>query len=79
MVFIEPRESAEATEALKEFVSLPSKKKSGIMFAVCGGKWSEGLDYRGDQMTAAMVIGGEVSMILVLKRFEISIIFLRFS
>ena len=57
VVFIEPRESAEANEALKEFVSLPSKRKSGIMFAVCGGKWSEGLDYRGDQMTAAMVIG----------------------
>jgi Rad3-related DNA helicases len=57
VVFIEPRESAEATEQLKEFVALPSRGKSGIMFAVCGGKWSEGLDYKGDQLTAAMVIG----------------------
>ncbi|MDD3912709.1 MAG: helicase C-terminal domain-containing protein, partial [Methanocorpusculum sp.] len=56
-VFIEPRESDEANEALKEFISLPGKHKSGVLFAVCGGKWSEGLDYRGDQLTAAMVIG----------------------
>jgi len=56
-VFVEPRESEEANEALKEFISLPEKHKSGILFAVCGGKWSEGLDYRGDQLTAALVIG----------------------
>ncbi|MDU9377146.1 3'-5' exonuclease DinG [Methanocorpusculaceae archaeon Sp1] len=56
-VFIEPRETEEANAALKEFISLPSQRKSGVMFAVCGGKWSEGLDYRGDQLTAAMVIG----------------------
>ncbi|HKL98042.1 MAG TPA: ATP-dependent DNA helicase, partial [Methanocorpusculum sp.] len=56
-VFIEPRESSEANDALKEFISLPGKQKSGILFAVCGGKWSEGLDYRGDQLTAALVIG----------------------
>ena len=56
-IFVEPRESDEATEALKEFISLPGQHKSGILFAVCGGKWSEGLDYRGDQLTAAMVIG----------------------
>ncbi|HJJ89289.1 MAG TPA: ATP-dependent DNA helicase [Methanocorpusculum sp.] len=56
-MFVEPRETEEANTALKEFVTLPNRKKSGIMFAVCGGKWSEGLDYRGDQLTAAMVIG----------------------
>ena len=27
------------------------------MFAVCGGKWSEGLDYRGEMLNGAMVIG----------------------
>ncbi|HJJ29362.1 MAG TPA: ATP-dependent DNA helicase [Methanocorpusculum sp.] len=57
VVFIEPRESSEANEQLKEFMALPSRGKAGIMFAVCGGKWSEGLDYKGDQLTAAMVIG----------------------
>lgn len=56
-IFVEPRETEEANAALKEFVQLPAQRKSGIMFAVCGGKWSEGLDYRGDQLTAAMVIG----------------------
>jgi len=57
IVYIEPRESSVANEALQEFISLPSKHKSGILFAISGGKWSEGLDYRGDQLTAAMVIG----------------------
>ena len=57
VVYVEPRESNEANEALKEFISLPSKNKAGILFGICGGKWSEGLDYRGDQLTAAMVIG----------------------
>ena len=27
------------------------------MFAVCGGKWSEGLDYRGEMLNGAMVVG----------------------
>ena len=27
------------------------------MFAVCGGKWSEGLNYRGEMLSGAMVIG----------------------
>ena len=27
------------------------------MFAVCGGKWSEGLDYRGEMLSGAMVVG----------------------
>ncbi len=56
-VFIEPRETEEANAALREFIQLPARRKSGVMLAVCGGKWSEGLDYRGDQLTAAMVIG----------------------
>ncbi|MCP1714708.1 DNA excision repair protein ERCC-2 [Methanocalculus alkaliphilus] len=56
-VFIEPREASEANELLAEFLSLPKKKKSGILFAVCGGKWSEGLDYRGDLLAGAMVVG----------------------
>ncbi len=31
--------------------------ESGVMFAVCGGKWSEGLDYRGEMLNGAMVVG----------------------
>ena len=56
-VFIEPRNAADAGAALTEFLSLPSRGESGVMFAVCGGKWSEGLDYRGEMLNGAMVIG----------------------
>ncbi len=56
-VFVEPRDAGEATEMLAEYLGLPAKKKSGILFAVCGGKWSEGLDYRGELLSGAMVVG----------------------
>jgi DNA excision repair protein ERCC-2 len=56
-VFIEPRDAADAGSALSEFLSLPSRGGAGVMFAVCGGKWSEGLDYRGEMLSGAMVIG----------------------
>ncbi|MFA6226538.1 MAG: ATP-dependent DNA helicase [Methanoregula sp.] len=56
-IYIEPRDAATAAAALTEFLSLPSRGESGIMFAVCGGKWSEGLDYRGEMLNGAMVIG----------------------
>ncbi|HOW04773.1 ATP-dependent DNA helicase [Methanospirillum hungatei] len=56
-VFIEPRDSSEAGSLLIRFMSLPGKGKKGILFAVCGGKFSEGLDYRGEMLTGAMVIG----------------------
>ena len=56
-VFVEPRDAADANAALREFLSLPSKGRSGVLFAVCGGKWSEGLDYRGEMLSGAMVIG----------------------
>jgi len=56
-IFIEPRDAADAGSALSTFLSLPSRGESGIMFAVCGGKWSEGLDYRGEMLKGAMVIG----------------------
>jgi DNA excision repair protein ERCC-2 len=56
-VFIEPRDAADAGAALSSFLSLPARGKSGILFAVCGGKWSEGLDYRGEMLKGAMVVG----------------------
>jgi len=56
-VFVEPRESSEAGLLLSRFMSLPGMGKKGILFAVCGGKFSEGLDYRGEMLTGAMVIG----------------------
>ncbi|HSA37603.1 MAG TPA: ATP-dependent DNA helicase [Methanoregula sp.] len=56
-VFIEPRDAADAGAALSAFLSLPLRGDSGVMFAVCGGKWSEGLDYRGEMLKGAMVVG----------------------
>ena len=56
-IYIEPRDAAGAGAALNEFLSLPAQGDSGIMFAVCGGKWSEGLDYRGEMLSGAMVVG----------------------
>jgi DNA excision repair protein ERCC-2 len=56
-VFTEPRDSVEAGAALSAFLSLPARGESGVMFAVCGGKWSEGLDYRGEMLNGAMVVG----------------------
>ena len=48
---------ADAGAALSTFLSLPASGESGVLFAVCGGKWSEGLDYRGEMLKGAMVIG----------------------
>jgi DNA excision repair protein ERCC-2 len=56
-LFVEPKNPKEAGDALKEFLSLPSRGTSGVIFAVAGGKWSEGLDYRGDLLAGAMVVG----------------------
>ncbi len=56
-IYVEPRDAAGAGAALNEFLSLPAQGESGIMFAVCGGKWSEGLDYRGEMLSGAMVVG----------------------
>lgn len=56
-VFIESQDTATAAADLKKFLSLPDSGKSGIIFGVCGGKWSEGLDYRGELLNGALVIG----------------------
>jgi len=56
-VFVEPRVASDAGTALSAFLSLPEQGKAGVLFAVCGGKWSEGLDYRGEMLSGAMVVG----------------------
>ena len=55
--FLEPRQADAARAMLNEFLSLPSRGGSGVLIGVCGGKWSEGLDYRGELLNGAMVIG----------------------
>ncbi len=56
-VFIESSSSSDAAGDLREFMSLPSRGEYGILFGVCGGKWSEGLDYRGELLSGALVFG----------------------
>ncbi|MBN1194712.1 MAG: ATP-dependent DNA helicase [Methanomicrobiaceae archaeon] len=56
-VFCEPSSSSDAHASLQTFLSLPSRGRCGILFGVCGGKWSEGLDYRGEMLSGALVIG----------------------
>jgi len=56
-VFAEPRDAGGAGIALKKFMNLPQQGRSGVIFAVCGGKWSEGLDYRGEMLSGALVVG----------------------
>ena len=56
-VIVEPRDSADASAALRAFLRLPGQGRAGVIFAVCGGKWSEGLDYRGELLNGAMVVG----------------------
>jgi DNA excision repair protein ERCC-2 len=56
-VFLEPRDADEASLLHTKFTELPKKNRQGILFAVCGGKFSEGLDYRGDMLSGAMVVG----------------------
>jgi len=56
-IFVEPKSSRDASEMLNIYMNLPKTGKSGILLAICGGKWSEGLDYYGDMMNASMVVG----------------------
>jgi DNA excision repair protein ERCC-2 len=56
-IYIESRNAQESASMLREFMNLPGTGTSGIIFAVCGGKWSEGLDYRGEMLSGALVIG----------------------
>jgi DNA excision repair protein ERCC-2 len=57
IIFFEPRDASEAQVALRKFLALPAEGESGLIIGVCGGKWSEGLDYRGEMLSGAMVIG----------------------
>jgi len=78
-VFAEPRTAREATRALSEFMDLPSKGRSGLMLAVCGGKWSEGLDYRGDLLSGALVIGLPLAPFTPVRRLAIRYFRMKFG
>lgn len=57
IIFEEDHDSEIATQMVKKFMKLPELGGQGILFGVCGGKWSEGLDYKGDMLHAVLVLG----------------------
>jgi DNA excision repair protein ERCC-2 len=78
-VFIEPGNAAAASIALQQFLSLPGRGRSGILMGVCGGKWSEGLDYRGDLLSGAMVIGLPLAPFSPVRRMTIDYFIKKFG
>ena len=56
-IYIESKDTPASAAMLREFMALPGTGRSGVLFAVSGGKWSEGLDYRGEMLSGALVIG----------------------
>lgn len=56
-VYVEPKDAVLAFSLLKEFMALPSHGEWGTMLGVCGGKWSEGIDYTGDTLRGSMIVG----------------------
>ena len=55
--YVEPQNAREAARILEEYMDLPSRGESGVLLAVSGGKFSEGIDYRGETMVGVMVVG----------------------
>ncbi|KUG19648.1 MAG: ATP-dependent DNA helicase [Methanomicrobiaceae archaeon] len=78
-VFIEPKIAADANAALQDFLALPGQGRSGILFAVSGGKWSEGLDYRGEMLAGALVIGLPLAPYNRVRRMVIDYFRMRFG
>ncbi|MCD4809456.1 MAG: ATP-dependent DNA helicase [Methanosarcinales archaeon] len=58
-IYLEPRDSKEVSSVLARFfqAGLKSATKPGVLLAVAGGKMSEGIDYRGEALKGAMVVG----------------------
>jgi len=63
-----PKDRDEAARLIQEFCNLPKKGDAGILFAVCGGKWSEGLDFKGEMLTGVLVIGHPLSPFTEVRR-----------
>jgi len=56
-LYIEPKEARYVPEILNEFFESGSSMKKGVLLAVCGGKMSEGIDYYGEALKGAIVVG----------------------
>ncbi|HID27119.1 MAG TPA: ATP-dependent DNA helicase [Methanosarcinales archaeon] len=69
-VFIEPKEAERVPYIINSFFDsgINKSKKFGILLAVCGGKLSEGIDYRGETLRGALVIGLPLASYSVVQR-----------
>lgn len=56
-IYIEPKNVNDANKLLTTFMELPSGGEHGTLLGVCGGKFFEGIDYQGDALVGAMVVG----------------------
>ena len=56
-IYIEPKEARDVPYILGEFFESGSSEQKGVLLAVCGGKMSEGIDYYGEALKGAIVIG----------------------
>jgi DNA excision repair protein ERCC-2 len=57
-LFLESKKNEKSKEdQITEFKSLPKKGKSGILVGVCGGTWSEGVDFPGNELMGAFIVG----------------------
>ncbi|MCK4458298.1 MAG: ATP-dependent DNA helicase, partial [Methanosarcinales archaeon] len=56
-LYTEPRESKHVPDLLKRFFESGRSMEKGVLLAVCGGKMSEGIDYYGEALKGAIVVG----------------------
>lgn len=58
MLIVDERAPAKATSLLiKEFKQFPEYGIEGAIVGVCGGKMSEGIDYKGDALKGVLILG----------------------
>lgn len=56
-IYDEDKDASRSNQKLNEFMKLPEKNDFGTLFGVCGGKWCEGIDFKGDKLKAVCVMG----------------------
>lgn len=56
-IFFESKNNETSNEDLIKFKGLPERGKSGVLAGVCGGKWSEGIDFPGKELVGAFIVG----------------------
>jgi len=60
-VYLEPKDARDVPDIINEFFESGSSKQKGVLLAVCGGKMSEGIDYYGEALKGAIVVGFPLS------------------